>query len=67
MIQDIDIHRSAKALIDQHGENALVEAINRAAHFKASGDEEGKNVWLRIADSIGWMLLPENLTGKTVQ
>ncbi len=47
-VSDIDIFRSAKLLVDQHGAEAPIEA---ALHFDAmleKGDLDGQRVWLRI-------------------
>ncbi len=37
-IPDLDIYRSANLLIDQHGEDAAVEAAMRADKLLAAGD-----------------------------
>ncbi len=52
MIDDIDIYRSAKLLIDRYGDGATVEAMKRADALAAEGDTTGKVVWLRILEDV---------------
>lgn len=47
-----DIFRAAKLLIDQHGENASVEAALNADRFLDKGDFEGAAVWREIVRAI---------------
>jgi hypothetical protein len=48
MTSDLDIFRSAKLIIDEHGDDAHQHALNEAA--KRTGD--GRATWKRIADAI---------------
>ncbi len=59
MISDLDIYRSANELIEQHGEDALIEAAMRADELAADGDMEGRAVWLRIVKAIEELLSEE--------
>ncbi len=52
MTSDLDIYRSAKLLIDQHGEDAARHAAKRADALLEAGDMEGKAVWLRILSVV---------------
>ena len=52
MTSDLDIYRSAKLLIDQHGENAAKHAAMRADALLEAGDTEGRRVWLNIREAI---------------
>lgn len=52
MTSDIDIYRSAKAMIEQHGHAAALEAAMRADKMLADGDLDGQRVWLRILKAI---------------
>ena len=52
MIDDLDLWRAAKLLVDRYGETAPVEAMKRADALAAEGDTEGKVVWLRILEAI---------------
>ena len=48
MTSDLDIYRSAKLLIDQHGEDAPIFAAMQADKRAEAGDREGRRVWLSI-------------------
>ncbi len=52
MIAEIDIYRSAKLLIDQHGDEASIEAAMRADDLLDQGNMDGKRVWMRIMQAI---------------
>ena len=52
MTTDINIYRSAKVLIDQHGDNAAIHAAIRADQMLKQGDLDGRNVWVRIIEAI---------------
>lgn len=51
-MQDIDIWRTAKLLIDQHGDKAAMNASQQADTQLERGDVEGNIVWLRIYKAI---------------
>ncbi len=51
-MDDIDIYRSAKLLIDKHGDEAAIIAIKRATEMLDAGDVDGYAVWKRIVDAI---------------
>ena len=46
-VNEPDIWRSAKLLVDQHGRDAAVRAAQRADELLASGEMEGKAVCIR--------------------
>ena len=48
----IDIYRSAKLLIDQHGGNAAKHAALRADTLLEAGDMEGRRVWPGVLEAI---------------
>ncbi len=52
MTSDLDIYRSAKLLIDQHGEDAPIFAAMQADKLAEAGDREGRRVWLRVIRAI---------------
>ena len=56
MIADLDIYRAAKALIEQHGEEAPVHAAMRADELAEAGDVEGHTVWTRIVRAVRELL-----------
>lgn len=41
MPDDIDIYRSARLLIDQHGDEAAIHAAMKADEFSERGDLDG--------------------------
>ena len=58
MLTDLDIYRSAKLLIDQHGADALIEAARRADELLDAGDLDGQLVWLKIRKAVLELLKP---------
>jgi hypothetical protein len=52
MIPDIDIWRCAALMINNHGEEASMEAATMADDFLSKGNVEAQRVWLRIAKAI---------------
>ena len=52
VVDDIDIYRSAKQLIDKHGENAGIEASMRTDAMLEQGDLDGNAVWIRILEAV---------------
>jgi hypothetical protein len=63
MISDVDIARTAKIFMDQHGEAALLEAMQKEQAFCLAGNVEAAITWRRIADIIEWLQFPEILRG----
>jgi hypothetical protein len=49
---EIDIWRTAKILLDAHGENAWLEAAQRADGALEDGNPEGVTVWKRVLHAI---------------
>ena len=56
MPDEIDIYRSAKLLIDQHGEDAPIFAAMRADGLFAAGDLDGSRVWMGVIRAIKELL-----------
>ena len=52
MIDDPDIFRAAKLLIDQHCGAAPIRAVERAEELADKGDLHGVAVWRRILEAI---------------
>jgi hypothetical protein len=48
MINEPDILRAAKLLIDLHGEDATLRAAQRANELLGEGDFDGSAVWRRF-------------------
>ena len=56
MLDEIDIYRSAKLLIDQHGEDAPIFAAQQADRCLEAGDLDGKAVWMGVIRAIKELL-----------
>ncbi len=56
LISDPDIRLSAKLLIDQHGEDALIFAAQQADKYLEAGDSNGCAVWKRVIQAIRELL-----------
>jgi hypothetical protein len=52
MTSDPDIYHAAKLLIEQHGENALLRATERANQLLEAGDMIGATTWRRILKAV---------------
>lgn len=52
MIPEIDIWRTAKLMIDKHGDDAPIQAAMRADELMAAGDMDGRAIWFRIVRAI---------------
>ncbi len=52
MTSDLDIYRSAQALIKQHGEDAPIHAAMKADAMLDKGDLDGYAVWERILRAV---------------
>lgn len=52
MTTDIDVFRTAKLLMDQHGEDAAIHATIRADEMLDRGDMDGKAVWTSVVRAI---------------
>ena len=63
---EIDIFRSAKLLIDQHGEDAPIFAAMQADKRLEAGDLDGKAVWMGVIRAIK-ELLNQTPRGKGVK
>ncbi len=52
MTSDIEIYRSAKLLIDRHGDDAVIYAAMRADQMLEQGDLDELATWNRILRAI---------------
>ena len=52
MPSEIDIFRSAKLMIDQHGDDAPIHAAMQADKRMEAGDLDGCAVWKRVIRAI---------------
>ena len=67
MILDLDIYRSAQALVKQHGQDAPIHAAMRADAILETGDLDGYAVWKRIVKALEKLLSKERPNGATLQ
>ena len=51
MTTDIDIYRSAKLLVDQHGDEAAIHAAMSADRCLELNDFHGKATWMRVMEA----------------
>ena len=52
MATDIDIYRPAKLYIDQHGDQAALQAAMQSDTLLEAGDMEGAATWRKIIKAI---------------
>ncbi len=64
IVSDLDIYRSAKLLIDQHGEDAAIEAAMRADAMLEKGAMAGAATWRRIVKAIEELQRQERQSGE---
>ncbi len=67
MIPDLDIYRSAHVLVKQHGQDAPLEAAQRADALLDEGDMDGLAIWQRITAAVEALLRKEPRPGERVQ
>jgi len=51
-MEEIDIWRTAKILIDAHGDNVWLEAAQRADHSVEDGNAQAESVWKRVLKAV---------------
>jgi hypothetical protein len=56
---DLDIWRSAKLYVEQHGDTAAIHAAMRADAMLDEGDLDGYAVWKRIVRAVRELLNKE--------
>ena len=66
MTPDLDIYRSARALINKHGEAAPIHAAMRADGLLKAGDMDGVAVWKCILRAVDELLAKERPEGAVV-
>lgn len=52
MVNDLDIYRAAKVMLDEHGDGAEAEAKTRTQCLSGQGFAEGAAVWNRILAAV---------------
>ncbi len=66
MTSDLDIYRSAQALIKRHGEDAPIHAAMKADAMLEKGDLDGCAVWKRIVRAVEELQRAEPGPGRKV-
>ncbi len=66
MIGALDIYRSARLLVDQHGDEAPIHAAMQADAMLDKGDLDGAAVWRRIVEAINELLSTRPSDGESV-
>jgi hypothetical protein len=61
-----DIWRTARLLVQQHGNHAAVVAFRQAEEQLARGDESGCRVWVRISRAIDTLARQKPREGEAV-
>ena len=56
MPDDLDIYRSAKLLIDKHGDDAPIFSAQQADACLEKGDLDGKAVWMGVIRALKELL-----------
>jgi hypothetical protein len=59
MIEELDVYRAAKVLVDHHGDDARAHAMERFEAFRAAGNDQAVALWFRIICAIEAIQLPE--------
>ncbi len=63
----IDAYRCAKLLLDQHGQDADLQAAMRVDELGEAGDEAGRRAWLAIIAAIDELRRTAPGPAETVQ
>ena len=66
MTSALDIYRSAKLLVDRHGEEAPIHAAMQADTMLDAGNLDGQAAWLRILKAIEELLNTRPSNGTLV-
>ena len=66
MASQLDIYRSAKLLVDQHGDEAPIHAVMRAGEFLDKGDLDGAAVWRWIVSTVNELLADRRADGARI-
>ncbi len=67
LTSNLDIYRTARMLIDEHGEGASIEAAMRADKRLEAGDLDGRAVWLRVLGAVKKLQATSRPDHATVQ
>lgn len=56
LMSERDVWMAAGVLIREFGEQAVIEASNKADQFQKLGDVDGQRTWMRIVHAVAAML-----------
>ncbi len=66
MTSDPDIYRTASVLLREHGEDAALEAAQRADDMLEKGSLDGQRVWKRVLAAVKEIQRQELREGEAV-
>ncbi len=66
MTSDLDIYRTAKVLVKRYGENAALEAAQRADAMLEKGCLDGQRMWKRVLAAVKEIQREEPEEGEAV-
>ena len=66
MTSNLDIYRTASVLIREHGEDASLEAAQRADAMLDRGSVDGQRVWKRVLAAVREIQRQEPREGEAV-
>ena len=66
MTSDLNIYRTASVLIREHGEDAALEAAQRADAMLEKGSVDGQRVWKRVLAALKEIQRQELREGEAV-
>ena len=66
-MNNLDAYRCAKLLLDQHGDDAELQAAMRADELEATGDEAGRRAWMSILAALDELLRTERRPRESLQ
>ena len=66
MTSDLDIYRTANVLVKHYGEDAALEAAQRADAMLEKGSLDGQRVWCRVLRAVKEIQRGEPREGEAV-
>ncbi len=66
MTSDLDIYRTANVLVKRYGEDAALEAAQRADAMLEKGGLDGQRVWTRVLAAVKEIQREELREGEAV-
>ena len=66
MTSDLDIYRTASVLIREYGEDAALEAVERADFMLEKGSLDGQRLWWRVLKAVKEIQRKEPREGEAV-